>query len=53
MEKKKRLSRAREIFERKTDKESWWEMRLFSEHFSFFKRAGMFSGEEGILRQGW
>ena len=51
--KKKRLSRAREIFERKTDKESWWEMRLFSEHFSFFKRAGMFSGEEGILRQGW
>ena len=40
-------------FERKTNKESWWEIRLFSEHFNFFKRTGRFGGEEGILRQGW
>ena len=51
--KRERLGRAREIFERKTDKESLWEIRLFSEHFSFFKRAGRFGGEEGILRHDW
>ena len=51
--KRERLGRAREIFERKTDRELWWEIRLFSEHFSFFKKAGQFGGEEGILRQDW
>ena len=51
--KRERLGRAREIFERKTDRESWWKIRLFSKHFSFFKRAGLFGGEKGILRQGW
>ena len=51
--KRERLGRVREIFERKTDRESWWEIRLFSEQFSFFKRAGRFGGEEGILRQDW